>query len=66
MIGERAFDLLKSRRMPPETAKQAEIGLAWMATILSICRQAAGSAEFPPVCETPVRVELPLISAGYG
>jgi hypothetical protein len=38
MMEKRAFHPLKARRKRPESSKQAEIALAWIATILSIRR----------------------------
>jgi hypothetical protein len=73
MIGEAACHPLKARRERPESSKQAEIALAWVSTILSICRPWRGRPDrgwksliSATASEAPVRVELPPISVGYG
>jgi hypothetical protein len=38
MMGKRAFHPLKASGKRPESLKQAEMALAWIVKILSICR----------------------------
>lgn len=61
MIGEAAFHLLKTGRGDTESAKQAEIRLGPLGTILTILASVAAKHQ-----EIPALVVLASTSAAYG